>query len=79
MMGDDGLRKATEVALLNANYMKARLQDHYEILYANKNGMCAHEFIIDCRPFSEYDTHYWLLTLGNLELKESTLQRDFMY
>ncbi len=54
MMGDDGLRKATEVALLNANYMKAKLAGHYEILYANTNGMCAHEFIVDCRNFKEY-------------------------
>ncbi|KAI8853529.1 pyridoxal phosphate-dependent transferase [Chytridium lagenaria] len=52
LMGDDGLRKATEVALLNANYMKKRLEGHYEILFTNKNGMCAHEFILDTRPFS---------------------------
>ena len=51
MMGDDGLRNATEVALLNANYMKKRLEKHYKILYTNSNGMCAHEFIVDCRPF----------------------------
>ncbi|KAI8921627.1 glycine cleavage system P-protein-domain-containing protein [Entophlyctis helioformis] len=51
MMGDDGLRKATEVALLNANYMLKRLEKHYTILFTNKNGLCAHEFIIDCRPF----------------------------
>ncbi len=51
MMGDEGLRHATEVALLNANYMKKRLEKHYKILYANNNGMCAHEFIVDCRPF----------------------------
>jgi glycine dehydrogenase len=47
MMGDEGLRKATEVALLNANYLMKRLEDHYEVLYTNKNGFCAHEFIID--------------------------------
>jgi glycine dehydrogenase len=52
MMGDDGLRKATEVAILNANYMLNRLKDHYTILFTNKNGYCAHEFIIDCQPFS---------------------------
>ncbi|RKO84899.1 glycine cleavage system P-protein-domain-containing protein [Blyttiomyces helicus] len=53
MMGDDGLRRATEVALLNANYMLRRLEKHYKILYTNSNGFCAHEFIIDCRPFKE--------------------------
>ncbi|KAI8894959.1 glycine cleavage system P-protein-domain-containing protein [Globomyces pollinis-pini] len=52
LMGDDGLRKATQVALLNANYMMYRLQEHYPILYTNKNNKCAHEFIIDCRPFA---------------------------
>ncbi|KAJ3114978.1 glycine decarboxylase subunit P [Phlyctochytrium bullatum] len=52
LMGDEGLRKATELALLNANYMKKRLEGHYEILYTNGNGMCAHEFILDTRPFS---------------------------
>ena len=51
MMGDEGLRKATEVALLNANYLMKRLAGHYDILYTNKKGFCAHEFIIDCRPF----------------------------
>lgn len=54
MMGDEGLRKATEVALLNANYLMKRLEDHYEVLYTNKNGFCAHEFIIDCRPFGKH-------------------------
>lgn len=52
MMGDEGLRNATEIALLNANYMKKRLEKDFKILYTNKNGMCAHEFIVDCRPFS---------------------------
>lgn len=52
LMGDDGLREATEVALLNANYLMKRLQEHYEILYTNEHGCCAHEFIIDCRVFN---------------------------
>src|SRR4051812_13325583 len=52
MMGGDGLRRATEMALLNANYMVARLAPHYRILYTNNNKRCAHEFIIDARPFS---------------------------
>ncbi|KAI8906816.1 glycine cleavage system P-protein-domain-containing protein [Gorgonomyces haynaldii] len=51
LMGDEGLKKATEVAILNANYMLARLRDHYDILFTNKNGFCAHEFIVDCRNF----------------------------
>lgn len=51
LLGADGLKKSTEVAILNANYMKARLQNDYKILYTGKNGTCGHEFIIDLRPF----------------------------
>ncbi|GAB4170455.1 MAG: aminomethyl-transferring glycine dehydrogenase [Wenzhouxiangellaceae bacterium] len=51
LMGRDGLRKATEVAILNANYIAARLSDHYPILYRGRNGRVAHECIIDLRPF----------------------------
>jgi glycine dehydrogenase len=50
-MGPDGLRRATEVAILNANYMARRLADHYPVLYAGKNGRVAHEFILDARGF----------------------------
>jgi glycine dehydrogenase len=53
MMGSHGLRRATEVAILNANYMAARLAPHYTILYTNARGRCAHEFIVDCRPFEK--------------------------
>lgn len=53
MMGGNGLRQSTELALLNANYMASRLAPHYEILYTNENGMCAHEFIVDIRPFGQ--------------------------
>jgi glycine dehydrogenase len=53
MLGPEGLRKATAYAILNANYMKARLEKHYKILYAGKNGSCAHEFIVDLRPFKQ--------------------------
>ncbi|MCC6138057.1 MAG: aminomethyl-transferring glycine dehydrogenase [Bdellovibrionaceae bacterium] len=53
MMGSDGLRKATEVAILNANYIAHRLKDHYPILYKGKNGFVAHECIIDTRPIKE--------------------------
>jgi len=51
LMGAQGLRKATEVAILNANYMAAKLKDHYPIVYMGKQGMVAHEFILDIRPF----------------------------
>jgi len=51
MLGATGLQLATAYAILNANYMKARLEKNYTVLYAGKNGSCAHEFIIDLRPF----------------------------
>lgn len=51
MLGAAGIRKATEYAILNANYMKARLAPYYKILYTGKHGTCAHEFIVDLRPF----------------------------
>ncbi len=51
MLGAKGLELATSYAILNANYMKARLEKAYPILYTGKNGTCAHEFIIDLRPF----------------------------
>ena len=51
MLGATGLQLATAYAILNANYMKSRLEKNYTILYAGKNGTCAHEFIIDLRPF----------------------------
>ena len=51
LMGPSGLKHATEVAILNANYMAKRLEGHYDILYTNHNGRVAHEFIADCRQF----------------------------
>jgi glycine dehydrogenase len=53
LLGPEGLRKSTEYAILNANYMKARLEKEYKILYSGKNGTCAHEFIVDLRPFKQ--------------------------
>ncbi len=53
MLGPVGLRKSTEYAILNANYMKARLENDYKILYSGVNGTCAHEFIVDLRPFKQ--------------------------
>lgn len=51
MLGSDGLADATKTAILNANYMKEVLKDHYKILYTGKNGRCAHEMILDCNDF----------------------------
>ena len=51
MMGSKGLTDATKLAILNANYIRTRLQDHYQVLYKGINGTSAHEFIIDCREF----------------------------
>jgi glycine dehydrogenase len=51
MLGFDGVKQATEYAILNANYMKARLENDFDILYTGSNGTCAHEFIVDLRPF----------------------------
>jgi glycine dehydrogenase len=51
MMGGNGLKKATETAILNANYIKARLEKEFPILYTGKNGRSAHEMIVDLRPF----------------------------
>jgi glycine dehydrogenase len=53
MMGAEGLTKASKFAILNANYIKNRLAGHYDILYTGNNGRCAHELIIDCRPFKK--------------------------
>eukprot|EP00184_Porphyridium_aerugineum_P006537 CAMPEP_0184697702 /NCGR_PEP_ID=MMETSP0313-20130426/4585_1 /TAXON_ID=2792 /ORGANISM="Porphyridium aerugineum, Strain SAG 1380-2" /LENGTH=1038 /DNA_ID=CAMNT_0027156535 /DNA_START=34 /DNA_END=3150 /DNA_ORIENTATION=- len=53
MMGSEGLKRATEYAILNANYMAKRLEKAYPILYRGKNGRNAHEFIVDLRPLKE--------------------------
>ena len=54
MMGGEGLTNATKMAILNANYIKVRLEKHYPILYAGKNGFAAHEMILDCRGFKAF-------------------------
>ncbi|MEL6943907.1 MAG: aminomethyl-transferring glycine dehydrogenase, partial [Bacteroidota bacterium] len=51
MLGKDGVTEATKNAILNANYIRARLQDHYNVLFTGENGHSAHELIIDLRPF----------------------------
>lgn len=53
MMGENGLKDATRYAILNANYLKARLEKHYPVLYSGANNRCAHEFILDCRAFKQ--------------------------
>jgi glycine dehydrogenase len=53
MMGARGLRKATEIAILNANYIAFRLKDDYQILYKGESGLVAHECILDVRPFKD--------------------------
>ena len=53
MMGAEGLTNATKIAILNANYIKHRLESHYPILYTGKGGRAAHEMILDCRAFKE--------------------------
>jgi glycine dehydrogenase len=53
LMGEPGLKKATQVAILNANYMAARLKEHYPLVYTGRNGRVAHEFILDLRDFQE--------------------------
>jgi glycine dehydrogenase len=54
LLGAKGLRESSQLAVVNANYMKARLQDDYNVLFKGENGHCAHEFIIDIRPFKEF-------------------------
>ncbi|MEL6810027.1 MAG: aminomethyl-transferring glycine dehydrogenase [Bacteroidota bacterium] len=53
MLGENGLKKSTEYAILNANYIKERLKGSFDVLYAGERGRAAHEMIIDCRPFKE--------------------------
>jgi glycine dehydrogenase len=53
MLGAEGVCNATKYAILNANYMRSRLQQEFAVLYTNSNGECAHEFIADLRPFKK--------------------------
>ena len=53
LLGGPGLTQASQVAILNANYMAKRLSPHYRVLYTGPGGLVAHEFIIDCRPFEK--------------------------
>jgi glycine dehydrogenase len=53
LLGRQGVKKATEYAILNANYMKSRLEQDFPVLYSGAHGTCAHEFILDLRPFKK--------------------------
>lgn len=53
MMGGEGLTNATKFAIMNANYLKDQLKNHYRILYTGSKGRCAHEMIVDCRDFKK--------------------------
>lgn len=53
MLGGDGMTEATKYAILNANYLRKRLEGHYKILYTGTHGMCAHEMILDCNEFDK--------------------------
>tara|TARA_B110000967_G_C18489684_1_gene366164 strand:+ start:11 stop:592 length:582 start_codon:yes stop_codon:yes gene_type:complete len=53
MLGREGLKSSTEFAILNANYMKNRLDGHYDLLYVGEHGRVAHEMILDCRGFKK--------------------------
>ena len=55
MLGARGLKRATEIAILNANYIKQRLEGKFDVLYTGEKGRAAHEMIIDCRPFKQKD------------------------
>ncbi|GIR99980.1 MAG: hypothetical protein CM15mP102_08010 [Flavobacteriales bacterium] len=53
MLGKLGIKNSTEMAIVNANYMKTKLEKNFKILYSGENGRSAHEFIIDCREFKK--------------------------
>ena len=53
MLGSEGLTRSTKMAILNANYIKSRLEEHYTTLYSGEMGRAAHEMILECRPFKE--------------------------
>jgi glycine dehydrogenase len=55
MLGEGGLTRSTEMAILNANYIKHRLNGRFNVLYSGERGRAAHEMIIDCRPFKQKD------------------------
>jgi glycine dehydrogenase len=73
MLGAEGMTNATRYAILNANYLKARLQGHYDVLYANHNGRVAHEMIFDLRPFK----HAAAATIDELDVAKRLMDYGF--
>jgi glycine dehydrogenase len=71
MLGGEGVKKATQVAILNANYVATRLQAHYPVLYVGKNGRVAHECILDIRPIKA-------ATGGNAGIAEIDIAKRLM-
>ena len=71
MMGAEGLTEATKVAILNANYLMERLKGDYNIVYTGEQGRCAHEFILDLRPFRQ--------TAGVTEVDAAKRLMDYGY
>ncbi len=71
MLGGAGLKKATQVAILNANYVAEKLKDHYPVLYVGKNGRVAHECILDIRPIKA-------ATGGNVGIAEIDIAKRLM-
>ena len=53
LLGAEGLKKSTEIAILNANYLQSKLKDHFDVLYCGPSGKVAHEMILDCRSFKK--------------------------
>ena len=71
MMGPHGLKRATEISILNANYIKKRIEKDYKILYQGENGTSAHELIIDCREFK--DSH----NIGVMDIAKRLIDYGF--
>ena len=71
MMGPHGLKKATEISILNANYIKKRIEKDYKILYQGENGTSAHELIIDCREYK--DSH----NIGVMDIAKRLIDYGF--
>ena len=65
MLGAEGVTNATKYAILNANYMKALLEEHYPILYSGEMGRAAHEMILDCRAFQTFSTQHRDVSIRN--------------
>ena len=69
MLGNEGLKRATSTAILNANYMAKRLEEHFPIAFRSEEGFCAHEFIIDLRKLKQVSSVdiFYAVTLSHIE------------